>query len=363
MTDRDRRPRRGTYTVLFIFSLPTVIGSGAVAVDLSAQKLARTQLQAVTDIAALAGTSRLDGTVEGMIAAEAAVARAARRNAVAGVPVEIVPDDLLLGDWDPAYGELRTNAVVEDIDSVQVRAARDDLEAAFSKLAFAWERLGVQGRSTGFNPPDEPASAIGCYLPLAIPACLFDVYDPEELDEVQLRLNPAGVDTVGWGRVGASPSSAWIRDQVWNCEQDGVIQVGDEVGLQNGVVQSGLVELLDALRDSSRLWDSEAWGPLPARMTGSSVPANEYGRVVEGAIVVFDGGEAYCRGSGGNYNGYEELVGFAWAAIYDIKTTGSSSSRNLRLKLDMHVDHAVGLRGGGGDFGGVTYQTPGMLVR
>lgn len=362
---RAARPRRsrGNYSGMLVLSLPTLIGSGALVVDLSTQKVVRTQLQAVADISAMAGTDLLDGTPEGVEAARAAALRAALRNEVNGAPISLVTDNLQIGAWDSQEGRLDTDALVEEMDSIQVAADLDDVPATLASLVFDRDRLSVRGASTGFNPPDDAASSVGCYLPIAIPSCLFDHYTVDQLNAVTLVVNPAGRDNMGWGRVGASPSSSFLRDQLWNCEQDGIIEVGDEVGLQNGVVSSALSEVKSAIAASLTRWDTEAWGAQPARMSGSALSAAEYGHTLEGAIIVFDGGEDYCDDGGGPFNGYEPLVGFAWAVVYDVRTSGGASQKNMKMKIDTFVDRAVGLRGGGGVFAGVTYDNPPVLIR
>lgn len=359
---RSRRSR-GNYSGMLVLSLPTLIGSGALVVDLSTQKVVRTQLQAVADISAMAGTDLLDGTSEGVEAARAAAIRAALRNEVNGAPVALVTDNLQIGAWDGEVGRLDTQAAVEEMDSIQVAADLDGVPATLASLVFDRDHLSVRGASTGFKPPDDAASAVGCYLPIAIPSCLFQHYTTDQLQDVTLVLNPAGVDNMGWGRVGGHPNANFLRDQIWDCEQDGIIGIGDEVGLQNGVVSSAMAEVRSAIVASTTRWDTEAWGPQPARMSGSALSAAEYGRTLEGAIIIFDGGAGYCQGSGGPFNGYEPLVGFAWAVVYDVRTSGGASQKNMKMKIDTLVDRSVGLRGGGGFFAGVTYDNPALIIR
>ena len=359
----DARPRRGNYSGMLVLSLPTLIGSGALVIDLSTQKVVRTQLQAVADISAMAGTDLLDGTAEGVDAARAAAIRAALRNEVNGAPISLVIDNLQIGAWDSQEGRLDTEALVEEMDSIQVAADLDNVPAPLASLVFDRDHLSVRGASTGFNPPDDAASSVGCHLPIAIPSCLFEYYSDEQLNDLTLVINPAGRDNMGWGRVGASPNANYIRDQLWNCENDGIIEVGDEVGLMNGVVSSALAEVKSTIVASNTRWDTEAWGPQPAKMGGSALSAAEYGRTLEGAIIIFDGGPDYCQASGGPFNGYETLVGFAWAVVYDVRTSGGASQKNLRLKIDTVVDRSIGLRGGGGIFAGVTYNNPPVLIR
>lgn len=359
----NRRPSRsGNYTGLLALSLPTVLAAGALAIDLSTQKVVRSQLQAVADISALAGTEALDGTEDGLDRARLRATRAAARNRVNGRAVQVQDAEILAGAWRSDLGLLDTEAEVEQMDSLQVSAADGQIPTTLARLLFRREEMGARGASTGFRPPPEGASAVGCYLPIAIPSCLFDRYSEAQLQSLTLVLNPAGLDTMGWGRVGAHPNASFIRDQLRDCEQDGIIEVGDEVGLQNGVVNSALSEIASLLAVSPTTWSPD-WGPQPSRMAGSALSASNYGRTLEGAIIVFDGGPGYCQGSGGSFNGFEPLVGFAWAAIFDVRTSGSASQKNVRMKLDTLVDRRIGLRGGGALLAGVAFQSPSRLIR
>ncbi|NOY25601.1 MAG: hypothetical protein GXP62_06980 [Oligoflexia bacterium] len=274
-TLRDGHRRRGSYGGMLILTLPTIVGAGTISVDLSSQKIARTQLQAVSDIAAMAGTDLLDGTTAGLVAAQDTAARAAARNSVGGAPVVIPDAQMLLGAWDSTSQTLSTTAATADINSIQVQASRDNLDTSFAKIILNQRTMGASGRSTGFNPPDDAASAVRCYLPIAIPACLFDLYTTDELSDITLVLNPAGIDNAGWGRIGGHPNASWIRDQLEDCEQDGIATVGDEVGLQNGVVNSALDEIHDQIVDSETEWDDDEWGEEPDPMCHSSLAEDD----------------------------------------------------------------------------------------
>jgi len=415
---------------MLILSLPTIIGSGAVSVDLSYQKVARTELQAVADIAAMAGTDELDGTDLGVVAARDSAMRAAHRNSVAGTLVTLSDKDLQLGAWDTQMGQVDPNATSDLVDSVQVRAGRDNLRASFAALVYKQGHLAVSGASTGFNPDDDAPSQIGCYLPLAIPSCLFDRYTQYELNTMTLTLNSDGMDNAGWGRVGNLPDASWIRDQLWNCEQDGIISIDDEVGLQNGVAASAFHEVSNVMHVSQTVWNTAEWGAIPPRMVGSDVSVAEYGRTLEGAIVVFLADDSFCACisvdedvgdsdarhsgydddgngrdddneysfsyqhschghadhhfegwvdsppqlcrddhdgddgvSGGRFNGYHPLVGFVWGAVYDVRSAGAATDKNLKIKLDTVVARDIGLRGGGGFDYGVTHKTNAVLIK
>ncbi len=236
------------------------------------------------------------------------------------------------------------------------------MSTSFANVAMGTPQIAAMARSTAMSPVGGSAGAVGCYIPLAIADCLFDEYSPEELESLEFTLNPAGVDNVGWARVGASPNASFLKNQIGNCEQDGDAQVGDQVGLQNGVVSSALSELVSAVEDSDTTWNPD-WGPMPSRASQSAISSSDYGHTYEGPIIVFDGGDEYCEGSGGPFNQYETIVGFAWAAIYDVRTKGGASNKNIWVRLDPMGGHMEGRRGGGEVDGGVLAPAPVRLVQ
>jgi hypothetical protein len=167
---------------------------------------------------------------------------------------------------------------------------------------------------------------------------------------------------VGWARPNGTPNASWTRSQIEDCEADGDAAVGDPVGLQNGVVTSALDALAARVDSSATTWQESRWGTLPARLSGSSIGVAKYGHTYEGPVIVFDGGDEYCHGSGGSFNHSQPLKGFLWGAIYDVKNSGSSASRTIKMRLDTSSGYNAGTQGGGPDYGVVTHFPP-RLVR
>lgn len=355
--------RRGSYAWLLVLSLPVLLGFAAVAIDLSYQKVVRAELQAAADIAVSAGADHIDGTAEGLQAAEESAIRAAARNKADGVPVVLSPDNIVFGYWDKPTREFIDSTDPEQIDAMRLWIRREDIDTTFASIAFREPLVAAEGRSAAVQQPPTPAGAVSCYIPLAVPDCMFEDNSPEQIANFTLKLNPAGIDNVGWARVGATPNANWTRDQIRDCHQDGMAKVGDDVGLQNGVVSSALSELITAVGASSTRWNSAVWGPLPAKHSGSAISTANYGKTYEGAIIIFDGGDEYCSGSGGPYNQTETIVGFAWAAIYDVRTSGGASQKNIWVKLDPMTDRVIGEKRGGRFDGGVLFDEPVALVK
>ena len=93
-----QEPRRGATLVLFVVLLVALLGMVAFAVDIGYVCLARTQLQAAADSAALAGAA---GLQHGPDAARAEATRFAELHFAAGAAVSITDDDdVQLGIWD-----------------------------------------------------------------------------------------------------------------------------------------------------------------------------------------------------------------------------------------------------------------------
>lgn len=356
----DTRRRDGSYAIMLVISLPMLLGVGAVAVDLSYQKVVRTELQAAADIAVHAGIHDLDGTWDGVQAAKATAIRAAARNTAGGDPVVLTPDQIQTGWWDDEDGVFVETSDPVDIEALRVVTRREDVLSSFAAVAFNQPVVGAEGTSTGVNIQGGDAGAVACYLPLAIPECFFDLHD--DLSEVTLTLNPAGIDNVGWGRVGAKPNASWTRDQLRYCS-DGVARVGDDAGLQNGVVSSALFEMIDIIEEGGSTWNSDNLGPIPSQNSQSAIKKSAYGNTLEGAIIVFDGGPGYCQGKGGSFNGYEEIVGFAWATVYDVRTKGGAKNKNIFVRIDPMADEVIGIEGGGQVAGGVKSQGKVALVQ
>lgn len=362
MSHTTRHNRRGSYATVAILTLPVILGVGAIAVDLSYQRVVAAELQATSDLAALAGSRHLDKTPEGLTRARDAAVRAAGRNKAGGKPVVLATSDVDFGAWG-GTGELLTEDDAASIDSLRVKAVKTDVRSSFAHVSMGVPYMWAGRNTVSVVPPPDPAGAVSCFLPLAVAMCQFEDFTPGQIVSKTLKLNPAGIDTVGWGRPSASPNADWVRDQISHCEADGAARVGEPVGLQNGVISSALFELIDQISISQTTYDTEVYGALPPQDKKSAIPVSDYGKTVEGAIFVFDGGPEYCQGMGGSFNGSETIVGFAWAAVYDVRTNGASSEKNIWVKLNPMAEEELGFEGGGLVDAGVMNQEPPVRVQ
>lgn len=355
-----RCSRRGNMAVTVALSLTSLLGVSALAIDLGYVRAVQNKLQMVADASAHAASAQLDGTEEGIVRARAMARWMAERNAVAGHAATVEEDDVTLGYWDPFA---RTFTETDDpmwANTARVNAEIPELGLLFAPIAMGKASMPVRARSA-MAASQGGAGAVDCYVPIAVPSCLVELHTLEGLQDVTLHLNPAGVDSMGWGRTNGAISAAFTRSQIRNCYEDGWAFVGHSMNLQNGVVTTAMDELVAALRASETRWDVEKWGTQPARLSGSSIPAVDYGKTFEGPILVFESGPTYCQGSGGSFNGTETIQGFMWGAVYDIRNTGAAEDRTVHMRLDTQNEHDVGALMGGPNYGVTTFDLPRMV--
>lgn len=375
------RGRQGGVAVFVALGLVALLGFVALVVDLGYMRMVHAQLQAGADAAALAGASQLNGTEDGMDRARGRAVGVGLLNDAHGEaivldanPANAPGGDVVLGRWDPDAEIFVPTTEPAEVDAVEVRARRDDLIALFSRAAFGSEELGASARSVAISGGRRGAGRVPYYIPFGLPSCQWEQHTPDELSDMTFVLNPAGADNTGWATVGGSPNASWISDHlaaIGPCmeeyNQTGQVDescasasTSDSVGLNNGVISSGLFALEEAVENGIP-WDSEAWGPLPAQNPGSSVDPNRYGHVVEGPLPVFLSSDAYCT-PGAPWNTTETILGFVWAAVYDVRAKGAAKKKNVWLRINWSTLREVGTGGGGVDYG-IVAPGPAVVVQ
>ena len=356
--------RTGSVAVIMALVLVVVAGFAALVIDLGYTRYVRAELQIAADAGANAATAELDGTSAGLANARAVAVAVAGLNKAAGEAVTLdgndsndAAGDIVTGVWD---GESFTpSSSAADVNAIRVQPHRDDLSTFFSRLAFARSVMETSALATSRGIRGG-AGEVACFLPIAIADCLIDdLYGSDGVLEIDLVLNPAGIDNVGWARPGANPNASWLRSQIGDCLYDGSVAVGDPIGLNNGVINAALSALADEVSASEEEWDEDLWGELPAQASRSGVSPGSYGSVYAGPILTFDD-DSYCS-SGGSFTGTVYVSGFVWGAIYDVITSGSASSKNIKVRLDTAGDHAAGTAAGGPDYG-VQIDVPSSIV-
>lgn len=375
-----RRQRRGNMALVTAVSFVALCGFAALVVDLGYSRMVRAQLQATTDAAALGAVNLLDGTSAGINAAHSAAQTLAGLNAANGTAVQISSNgsnetggDVMIGFYDAADGSFTPTHDAATSNAVRVQAARSDLTPLFAGIAFQKDSLDAGACTLAVQREPVGASEVPWYLPFALPDCIFDQYTETELRTQAFTLQPAGMDNTGWARVGASASASWAKAHIadiqpcmtaWAstghvetpCAEAGV---GDTLYLNNGAVQSALTDLNSELPNGID-WNASLWETLPARQTTSTVTTSDYGTVYAGPVPIFDGGSSYCS-AGASWNEAKTITGFAWGVIYDLKATGTSSTRTIWMRVDPNDGYNVGTSWGAPEYG-VTVLPPAQAV-
>ena len=189
---------------------------------------------------------------------------------------------------------------IELVNAFRVKGQNEALQTFFANAAFGRSSVPVSTDSVALKPPTTPAGAVECFLPLAVPKCRLDAYGAGIID-IDLVLNSSG-------------------------------------------------------------WDDSVWGSQPSPMDKSLVDADgSFGNTFEGAIIVFDEGGVDCDSV--TYNQDYPVVSFYKAAIYDVRTAGSASDKNIKVRIDTVNTISLGTKGGGTPEDGIQYQPPPRIVR
>lgn len=343
----ERRDRRGNIVIIFGASLTAILLIGALVMDISWARVARIQTQQAADAGAHAGASQLDETTAGIYKADTLALAVTEDHAFGGASVEA--STTTAGFWDASA---KTFTPVSDptlANAYHVTATRPDLAGFFGRAAGI-ESMTIQSEATALVNY-RGAGGVACYMPLAMPKCLVDLAGGKEgLDDFDLALNNANVDTVGYGLVNQSVSASNVRSQINSSGfcGDGAVEAGENVGLMNGQTRPVLSAILDLIVASPTVWNPAVWGEMPAQDVSSTVPVLKYGRIVEGPIIVFEDNSTTC-GSDSQFNQAHPIVAFVWAAVYDVNDGGASTGM-LKVRLDTSK-RVMGTRPGGEDLG------------
>lgn len=204
------RLRRGnaTYSVATAMAL---LGFGALVIDVGRARVVRAELQNAAEAAALGGAAYLDSDGDGLTdpqgvddAVRAARALAALNNA-AGAPAVLRQEDVFVGRWDADTGTIDRDAAVDEFDAVGVSLRLDDLGTFLAGGALGHRTMSARAASIAVRPPLLAPASVECALPLAIPDCLLD---GDDVEDVVIRLSSAADDNAAWALPGSSRPSA-----------------------------------------------------------------------------------------------------------------------------------------------------------
>lgn len=353
-----RTSRRGNILTLVVLSLSSLLGFGALVVDVGYLRICDAQLQMAADAATHAGASQLDGSWTGVQEGRAAAIELALLNEVNGQPLLLDVDDgdLDWGYWDWDLGEFVESSEVDEITAAYLELEMDDISPFFAGASFGIDALQVDAKSVSVKPPAEPAGAVECFMPIAVPSCAFTDNAEGDWNYLEFTFNSDGDDNIGWAYIGGSPNAKNVRSQMENCDDSGEVQITSSVELNNGVLTSALRSLANMVEDSDTAWDSSVWGRQPSQNSKSAIASGYYGNTFEGPVIIFEAGDC----DNVKFNGEATITGFAWGAVYDVVATGRN--KNVRMRLETTDEYDFGTAGGGSVDAGVTYQPPTMIV-
>jgi Flp pilus assembly protein TadG len=177
-----RRDRRGVAMVTVLVALVALIAAASLAIDVGLVWAARTQLQAATDAAALAGAANLiDKTGPSVTLSEAIAAtqgQAGLNQSVAASSVNVENADIIVGHWDLASRTFNSSVDLNDPDAVNAVdvTSRSDGVAnspvpAFMARVLGRDSFSVNAQATAYLGYAGRVGPGKLDLPIAIDCC------------------------------------------------------------------------------------------------------------------------------------------------------------------------------------------------
>ncbi len=187
---RAKKRRRGVITVLAAVFFVVMMAMIAFAVDVGYLGLAKTQLQAAADAAALAGAATAPQSRADM---EAAAKGIATSNTVGGRPVQLASNDIEYGTWNATTRSFTPSAAAGN--AVRV-TARTDANNGGQTAMFFGRLFGVAGVS-------QAASAVATMNPrdiafvVDLSGSMNDDTEPNSTASINSRWAADGYPTIG----------------------------------------------------------------------------------------------------------------------------------------------------------------------
>jgi hypothetical protein len=150
-----RRSRKGNAFVA-LTSMFTMLGFGALTVDVGLMRVAHTELQAALDAATLSGASVLEGTEASITRAVAiALDTAARNPALGRSGITLRASEVHVGWKDPYTGDFipwASGMSADGVDTVVIDHPPEHIAAALGLPAFGMDEYALQSESTALRP-------------------------------------------------------------------------------------------------------------------------------------------------------------------------------------------------------------------
>jgi hypothetical protein len=329
-------------------SLTSLLGFGALSVDIGMIRLGTTQLQQTVDAAAISATSALDGTDDGITEAIAVALEVALANPVMGRTVTLSRSDVVPGVWDKDTGTFEAWATGDDpseVNAIRVSHTPPALVPGLGALAFGRTGYSIEARSMSQRRMGaEVARSTQCYLPIAVPDCqLQGLAAGTNPGPMEFTLAPSPTDAIAWADPDMNPNSRDLRDQLQGQCDYSEIELDQQLYVNEGnhtTAIQALNEILDVLNDQAPVmpdqWDTSLYGALPARPADSGVSASNWGNVLQGPIPLIDAGSDCSTVS---FTGTKRITGIAWGVLYDVQDSGSH--KYIGVQLDVVNPHEI----------------------
>jgi hypothetical protein len=243
------------------------------------------------------------------------------------------------------------------INAIRLTREHDNITALLSSAAFGNGTLGSTATATAVRPFNWGATAVDCFLPIALPDCNYDpdatVNGPASFVSGASTLG----DNVGWANVG-NVSGKTVRTQLRGTCEGGVIEVAEVMNLQNGMITKALAEIGDYLATgtgSTELWNTDNFDPVrqgdAQTITGDyasdsevNLPGDNMTYIIGGPIAIVDmEGEpgAGCGEDAGDWNAPTEILGFTYGFIYDDVLDGNFKGMFVQMDFVNKYDFAT----------------------
>jgi hypothetical protein len=342
-----RNNERGATAIFFAIALVAMIGFGALAVDIGMGLVTRSELQNVSDAAALAGTRELAKYYEknpGKIMADTAgglgkIATTAKEyagyNKGWGLSISLQDSDLKLGKYnDDGTIEATTTAV----RALQVTSRRDGEENGTLQTSLATvlgiTEMNVRATSAAALTPIGTLKGGQGDFPIGISKTWFDTHKCNDSETIVL-FPTSTTSCAGWHTFLEKPASANQLGTVVNGLRTGTFKSPETIaGVTKYEFIGGTVE--SRCSDLLALFNAK-------KGTGNKMLAN---------IPVYD---FDC----GNVTGPRVILGFVQAEINKVICGNNNRQLDLNVKCGI-VGTDVGTGGGENDFGLIT-SSPSMV--
>ena len=367
-----RRQRRG-HAVVFALTLAPMIGFTALSVDVGLQKVMAEEVSTIVSSAALAASGQLDGTTDGTARAIRA-AMEMPAYSTNSARVRISENDVTFG----VVEDNRFRAVMVDSRTVStlnaVRVDKSDLttRANLAPVVFNKVDMNIGAVHTAVVSAGDasPASAVECFLPIAIPSCSVDFSNgrmPEPM-RVQFKAK-GGKPNIGWAHPKKANANNIKKQLLDGCSYGEIAADGEStIHLNQGIQSSNLsltADILNGWRGDSEPWPYEffpegppwRFEPTAFHWWDSRIYFWRWGETMQGPVAIVDAGgkPGSCKGMK-KLKGNMKIEGFTWGFIYDVRTWGGSKEKGFMVQLDPVNPHEIGTRAGG-TLGNVTSAT------